>query len=39
MMILDRIIFPLPNPLPLAGEGASVGCARPNRLMMRGKTF
>jgi len=24
--------FPLPNPLPLAGEGANVGAARPNRL-------
>jgi hypothetical protein len=39
MMNPNRIIAPLPNPLPLAGEGAGVGCARPNRFMMRGKTF
>ncbi len=38
-MSLIRIIFPLPNPLPLAGEGVNVRCARPNRLTMRGQTF
>jgi hypothetical protein len=39
MMTLIRIIFPLPNPLPHAGEGVNVSCARPNLLTMRGKTF
>jgi hypothetical protein len=41
MVAMNRIISPLPNPLPLplAGEGVNVGSARPNQLTMRGKTF
>jgi hypothetical protein len=37
MALRVRIISPLTNPLSQAGEGASVGCARPTRSTMRGE--
>jgi hypothetical protein len=39
MTDLNRIIFPLPNPLPPAGEGATVGLRPPRAIDDAGETF